>query len=233
MFNFGVDIGSAQDDWNNDFGPKGSTAENDRRWMNDFNWKQSLRNEELQNEQFKFNKELALHGIKMRADDAIAAGFHPLVGAGVNPSGGSSGGFGGTSFIGGDSPRRGSSGGSSIGFSQDIGRAKVATMTQDEKILRAAQLAEIQANTAESMARKALAEREMSMLGATPPIPSKYNQFRDENGNVVNRLNPEYRMGNDFFSNWSDSLRHNFAGPDTQPFWGAVRRGFRRSLFLD
>lgn len=167
------------------------TALNDNRWMNDFNWKQSLRNEQLQNDQFQFNKELALHGIKMRADDAVAAGFHPLVGAGVNPAGGSSGGFGGTSFIGADTSSRRSSSGTSVGVSQNIGRAKAATMTEIEKEAAQAQLESIRANTAESMARKALADYELQKLRNSPQFPPLSQDFMDKDGSIVTLNHPD------------------------------------------
>lgn len=186
------------------------TASNDTRFMNDFAWKQSLRNEELQREQFNFNKDLAKHGIKMRADDAIAAGFHPLVGAGVNPAGGSSGGFGTPAFVGAhQSSSRGS--GTSVGISQSISRAQAATMTESEKAMNQAQLESIRANTAESMARKALADYELQKLRGTPPIPPATQNYRDADGNIITLNHPdvEASLRSDPVRMWSRSIKRN------------------------
>lgn len=215
-------------------GGDSDTASNDARFMNDFAWKQSLRNEQLQRDQFQFNKDLATHGIRMRAADAEAAGFHPLVGAGVNPAMGSSNSFGGTSFVGAHSSAPKSSP-FSLGFSQSISRAKAATMTEQEKVLAAAELARIQASTAESHARIALAQREMSLLGKTPPIPSKYQQVTLPSGGFENVYSPDYSQAimSDPLGMWANSFKKAFGGPDSRPFWGAVKRGAKRSLFLD
>lgn len=166
------------------------TAESDRRYMNDWNMKMAERNEKFQHEQFEWNKQLNLHGIKMRADDAIAAGFHPLVGAGVNPAGGHSGGFGGQ-VVGGDSQKSRRGAGVSVGLSQGIGRAQSATMTQMEREMAQANLEGIRANTAESEARKALAEYELEQLRGKPPFPPLEQQYRDSNGRIVTLPHPD------------------------------------------
>lgn len=173
--NFNVDPFAVANSW---FGPGGGgMAGDDVRWMNDFTWKQSLRNEEFQHQ-------LATHGIRMRAADAEAAGFHPLIGAGVNPA---SGQFGGALFNQ-PSPKMSGSG---INMGANISRAQAATMTETDKALSQAQLEGIRANTAESLARKTLAELEIARLNQTPSIPEATQQYRDEDGNIITLNHPD------------------------------------------
>lgn len=172
-FNFNFDPVSWFDDGSD-------TATNDRRFMNDWNMKMQERNE-------AFQHELAEHGIKMRVNDAIDAGLHPLVGAGVNPA---SGQFGSPIFAG-DAAPSGRSGSTSVGFSQNIGRASSSTMTQMEREMAQANLEGIRANTAESMARKALAEYELQQLRNKPPFPPLEQQYRDSDGRMVTLPHPD------------------------------------------
>lgn len=102
------------------------TAANDARFMNDFAWKQSLRNEE-------FQKQLATQGIRMRVADAEAAGIHPLAALGVNPSGGGNFASAFTQPIPRDKPQW-------QGLGQDISRAVHAMTTPEEKQYKMLQL---------------------------------------------------------------------------------------------
>lgn len=185
-------------------------------WLADFNWKQSLRNEQFQQDQFAFNQDLAKHGIKMRVDDAVSAGLHPLMGAGVNPAQGASGAFG--SMVGGSPASKRSR---DFGFidrlGQDISRAWSSTATKEEKLMKAAELARIQADTAESQARKVLAQQQAAELGKTPPIPNKYIQVLNEHGDVETIFNPDVAAGwmVDPLGSWANSFKKAFGGPDS------------------
>lgn len=96
---------------------------------NEFNAAEAAKNRTFQADQAAIDRsmqrEFAENGIRMRVTDAVAAGLHPLVGAGVNP----------VSYnpigVGGDSA-------SSVGYSpshmgQDVSRAIQATRTATER----------------------------------------------------------------------------------------------------
>lgn len=214
MIQFGINLG--------DFFNKGSdTAANDTRFMNDFAWKQSLRNEE-------FQRDLAQHGLRWRTEDAQRAGLHPLVGAGINPA---QGGWSGPAFVGAPESRRGS--GVTASYSQDVSRARAATMTAEEKEIRALELARLQADTAESFARKAIAERELAQMGKTPPMPQKYIQIVNEHGDVETIYNPDIAaaMMADPLGTWANSFRKTFGGPDSSHFGGKIRAPLYRPSY--
>lgn len=103
-------------------------SETDQKWMADFQWKQSLRNEEFQNK-------LATHGIRMKVADAEAAGIHPLAALGATTP---SGGFGSSFQINPRGPSNRTSNALS-GLGQDISRAAMATQTKDEREMAALQ----------------------------------------------------------------------------------------------
>lgn len=130
----------------------------DERFMNDFAWKQSLRNE-------AFQHELATHGIRMRVADAEAAGLHPLVGAGINPA---SGGFGGTAFSQSASSRP-SLGSKLQNMGQSIERAAMATASREEKASKMLQLENMRINN--EIAKVELASR-LKDFHRTPSMPS-------------------------------------------------------------
>lgn len=180
----------------------------EQRFIADKNLKYADNAEALTNE-------LARHGIRMRVDDAVSAGLHPLVGAGINPAqGGSSASVGG-------SPHQGRS--RDFGFidrmGQDISRAWSATATKDEKLMKAAELMRVQADIEESHARAVLARKQAAELGRTPPmpIPSKYMQVRNEHGDLETIMNPDIAGGyiSDPLGLWANSFRKAFGGPDT------------------
>lgn len=181
------------------------TAVNDTRFMNDFAWKQSLRNEE-------FQKELARNGIRMRVADAEAAGLHPLVGAGINPA---SGGFSTSGFVGAQqnpSPRQFNA----PSFGQNISRAAAATMTEEERLLMHANTQKALAEADFAQSQAALARRQVANLGKTPPIPKSHIQIMNEDGSISTINNPDIAgaimsdplgMWGTSLSNTGDSIR--------------------------
>lgn len=189
-------------------GQDSGSAGDDARFMNDFAWKQSLRNEQFQHQ-------LAEHGIKMRVDDAVSAGLHPLVGAGINPA---SGGWSGPAFV--SPPQKYPHQSTGASFGANISRAATATMTTQERMMQEAELAHIKANTAESFARKALADKQLAELNKTPPFPApppKYIQVINEHGDRETIMNPDIAAGytSDPLNLWGNSFRKAFGGPDT------------------
>lgn len=147
-------------------GGMSDTQKNDQRFMNDFAWKQALRNEE-------FQKDLAYNGMQIRSRDAQLAGLHPLAALGVNPAGGGSfqSAFQSSGFEG--KPRRDFSGVSDMG--QNISRAMMAMKTPEERLAQQLQLENLRAEgdltraqAAESMART------RNLAGTGPGLPSAY-----------------------------------------------------------
>lgn len=198
----------------------GGQAGDDVRWMNDFAWKQSLRNED-------FQKDLATHGIKMRVDDATSAGLHPLVGAGINPA---SGGWSGTAF---NQPQsKQPQGGVSMGA--NISRAVQTTMTDQEKLIQAAELQRLLADTAESQARKALADKQLAELINTQPMPtpSKYQSFKNSDGSITQGYSSDYSQSimSDPIGMWAQSLKKSLGGPDNDAFWDMFGRSVLRLM---
>lgn len=120
------------------FGGGGSdTAANDARFMNDFAWKQALRNEEEQ-------KLLARNGIRMRVADAEAAGIHPLAAIGVNPAGGGQFGSGSVSPMEG---RQNPMGPALSRMGQNLSRAAAVMSTRQEQEMHAANIELLRKNT--------------------------------------------------------------------------------------
>lgn len=103
--------------------------EGTQRWLADFQWKQSLRNEQFQHD-------LAEKGIRMRVADAEAAGLHPLAALGASPSGGGS--F--SSAFGGNPSYKRSIGDGLQNMGQNIDRAVMAMTTPEEKQMKQLQL---------------------------------------------------------------------------------------------
>ena len=134
-------------------------SETDQKWMADFQWKQSLRNEEFQNK-------LATHGIRMKVADAEAAGLHPLAALGATTP---SGGFGGSFQI---NPRGPSNRASNAlsGLGQDISRAASATQTKDERELTA--LAKTRAMTENAILQQQLIAATRGNAQTGPALPS-------------------------------------------------------------
>lgn len=150
------------------FGSSGGMTQGqmrDQRFMNDFAWKQSLRQEQFQNQ-------LATHGIRMRVADAEAAGLHPLAALGTMPSGGSPV---TAAFVGsGGSPSRSNLWEGLRGMGQDISRSAMAMATPEEKAYKALQLERY--STENEIAKLELAERRKRMLndpGTGPGTPGE------------------------------------------------------------
>lgn len=186
-------------------GGQSDTAINDQRWMNDFAWKQSLRNEQ-------FQMDLANHGIRMRVDDAERSGLHPLVGAGINPA---SGGWSGAAFNSPDSNRPNRWGNAMSGLGQDISRASMARATEQERSLNEAQRVKLLAEADQASSAADLNRRS----GLPPPTPSmvdKYMPYRLPDGSIEWVYNPMYAMGlgADPIRTWRNSAQNIFGNPD-------------------
>lgn len=124
-------IGSFVGGMANLFGGGGydNTAANQSFAQNQFNAQMAWNRE-----QFDWQKLLATDGIRMRVNDAKAAGLHPLAAIG-----GGSAGYSPTTLIGNNVPDGGGSRGPDIGGSlaqmgQGLGRAMAATSTPEEKV---------------------------------------------------------------------------------------------------
>lgn len=189
-------------------------SRDDQRWMNDFSWKQSLRNEEFQNQ-------LANHGIKMRVDDAVSAGLHPLVGAGINPA---SGGWSGPAFSGSASGGRPPIQNPGFNMGQNLSRAVNATSTLEEKQIRAIELERAKTQLQGDQIQNAIAAKQLSMMGMTPPMPSKYQTVSTPGGGTENVYSSDYSQAimSDPIGMWANSFKKSFGGPDTGPFWNTV-----------
>lgn len=81
----------------------------------------------LAREQMAAQKEYAQHGVRWRVDDAVAAGLHPLVGAGVQPSSYSPV----SAHV---MPEYDDRAGALSRMGQNISRAVMATASQDERM---------------------------------------------------------------------------------------------------
>lgn len=192
-------------------GGMSDTQKNDQRFMNDFAWKQALRNEQFQHD-------LARHGLKMRVDDATEAGLHPLVGAGINPA---QGGWSGAAFtgVGSDRPQRDFSylGEAGSHFSRAMGaninRAVDATRSPEERELQALQLENARANTARSQAERDMANLELERMRQNPPMPDPVSY----SPTGAHAESMKY-YGNQIF------------GPPSHPFWQSVGRNALRLL---
>lgn len=193
-------------------GQGSDTAVNDQRWMNDFAWKQALRNEE-------FQRDLAQNGIKMRVDDAVRAGLHPLVGAGINPA---SGGFGGAAFQAPSQPSPKQF--SNPSFGQNISRALAATATSEEKQIRAIELARAQTQLEGDQIQNEIARRQLKQLGATPPMPPLHIRVRRDDGSEMIINNPDLAAGimSDPLGAWGTSIKNTAEDVRSSPKWGIL-----------
>lgn len=185
----------------------------DQRFMNDFAWKQSLRQEQ-------FQKDLATHGIRMRVADAEAAGLHPLVAAGVNPTGGAPVSVG---FDGSGGPRgmnKYDRASDMVGrMGQDISRSVASTMSKNERLLQEARLATelSQRNALDAETQLKIAQAEH--LRRNPPQP-------DADPDLP--YNPVKRMGKGI-----GHVRDGIFGPPSYEFWKQIKRSGKRLLLLD
>lgn len=162
-------------------GGQGSdTALNDQRFMNDFAWKQSLRNEDYMKNYMQY-----------RSQDAEKAGIHPLAALGVNTGSGPSG----AAFVGADmSPRSNAYDlGSDLatGMGQNISRAILAQKTQDERDMHTASLARVTAETDLINAQRAESEKRLHSP-ENPPVKNPYDDsMTSDQPKHIRVLNPD------------------------------------------
>lgn len=182
-----------------------STA--DQRWLADFQWKQSLRNEDLQRQQYQFakdqfeyQKQLNQHGLKWRVDDAVSAGLHPLTALGSNSTFSpiqSAFSFG-SSF--GSGPRSKNPSGLADSISrmgQSLAHGISATQTKMERLLDEVRLAnEIKQG---NFIDQQIAESQARIRTMGPPFPElsipkkpMYIDYVDAEGNTYRVQSPEY-----------------------------------------
>lgn len=198
------------------------TAIGDQRFMNDFAWKQSLRNEDYQR-----------NYMQVRSADAIAAGLHPLAALGVNVgSGPSAAAFTGVQDF---SRNRGYSDMSNLG--QNTQRAMLAQATSQERSIGEATVKKINAEADYYNAMSQDIRSKRNPPGQPPPLPdmnrsNKYQMVKNADGQWEWILSPEASQGimSDPIEMWAQSLENAFAGPETRPFWRAVRRSGRRLM---
>lgn len=183
------------------FGGGGSEglSRDDQRFLADFQWKQSLRNE-------SFQQEMARNGISIRAADAERAGLHPLAALGISPSSG--GGFG-TAFGGSPASRGPSPFADSLrSMGQDVSRAAAAVSSREQRMAMALDLENKQLNNdyMREMIENASWER-MRQVGPpfpTPPKPQNaFKSVRNADGSISKIPTDEASMaiGNNFWRN--------------------------------
>lgn len=142
------------------FGGGSDTAASDARFMNDFAWKQALRNEEEQ-------KLLAREGIRMRVADAEAAGIHPLAAIGVNPAGGGQFGSGGVSPI----DRQNPMGPALSNMGQNLSRAAAMMATRQEHEMHDANIDLLRQNKEFVIQQIAESKARIRSMGNPEPQP--------------------------------------------------------------
>lgn len=193
------------------FGGGGSEglSRGDQRFLADFQWKQSLRNE-------KFQNDLATHGIRMRVADAEAAGLHPLVAAGVNPNGGSFA----TQITGSPEYREGF-GPKLERMGQNISRAASVMMSREEK---QAQLLALERTAAETdLVRKQALEVQtrIDLLKNKDTAEPQVIKVRGEDGKIFTVPNPALAV--------ADPLGHitRVGANSGRAAWGSMQRAFK------
>lgn len=192
------------------FGDGGSdTALNDQRFMNDFAWKQALRNETRQ-------WQLATGGLQIRAADAEAAGIHPLAAMGINPAGGATVAANFQPTTDRYNNRWDRAAGMVKDLGQDVSRAVAAQATPHEKAMRIAQL---ETEVAQKNALDAEATLKIAQANDLIRNPSRANVDPDLPFNPVAKMRKS--IGH---------VRDGIIGPESYPFWRAVRRAGRRLL---
>lgn len=152
----------------NFFGGGGSSglSTEDQRWLADFNWKQSLRNEDFQHQ-------LATQGIQMRVKDAEAAGLSPLVGAGIPPY---QGGIATPVFgSGATDPGKGEAWSGLSRMGQNLGRAMMAQETEVDRKMKEEQLRKLHADAdfAQQQALQSKIATDKMQLPPPAPVASK------------------------------------------------------------
>lgn len=184
----------------------------DQRWLADFQWKQSLRNEDFQHQ-------LATNGIRLRVADAEAAGLHPLVGAGINPASGS---FGMPISGGGGGESSGSKFASKLSdLGQNISRAAASTMTQDERLMLHANALKAQSEADLAHSQAALARAQTAQLGKNPPIPNAHTLIRNDDGSFSTINNPDLAgaIMSDPLGMWGTAVHNTISDTVKSPKW--------------
>lgn len=203
------------------------TATNDQRWMNDFAWKQSLRNEE-------FNRHYTQNQMQIRTADANAAGLHPLAALGINvQSGPSVAAFTGAQDF---SRNRGYSDMSNLG--QNTQRALMAQATAQERAIGEATIRKLDAETNLLNRTNPNQGQMIGQVGSNPPpMPdmhkaNKYQLLKRPDGSYEWVLSSEASQAimSDPIKMWAESLENAFAGPNTRPFWRAVGEAGKMGL---
>lgn len=196
-------VGSAWDSISDLWG--GTQASRDAQQANADSLSVSLQNME-------FQKQLATHGIRWRVEDAVAAGLHPLVGAGVNPTS-----YSPSHYIPGSVPRSRDAGEGLSRMGQDISRAQLAKATQGERDLNSAMRDKVIAETDQSRAQAAESRARTLRDSLPPPIPSMYKAYQDQHGRIQWAYNPEYALGLSAnpMKMYGMGFRDVFGGPDT------------------
>lgn len=127
----------------------------------------SYQNRKLQKEMNRANadlqREFAQHGIKWRVQDAIEAGLHPLAALGASGASAS------PSFQVGNADYGLAKAG------QDISNAMRSSLTQEEKELRALQLASLRADVDGKAIENQIRARQLSNLSGSPSFPGSDN----------------------------------------------------------
>lgn len=188
---------------------RSDTADSDTRFMNDFAWKQALRQED-------FQRDLAYNSMSIRSRDAERAGIHPLAALGINPAGGQSVGVSFNPVDGVRENRWDRAAAMTRDLGQDVSRAVSAQATPEEKAMRVAQLATeiaqknaLDAETALKMAQANDIRKNPSTPGVDPDLP----------------FNPVKKMSKGIGHVWE-----GVTGPTSYEFWKRVRGTGKRAF---
>lgn len=177
----------------------------------------------LSSQNLQFQKELAKNGVRWRVEDAVAAGLHPLVGAGINPASASP-----VTYMPGSVDQRRDIGEGISRMGQGIARSQLAKATEDERLLNHAQIEKLKADADMSRAAAAESLARIKNMGLPPPtpVPDKYKAYKLPDGSTEMALSPDYSASimSDPLSMWATSVKKAFGGPDTLPFWHAISR---------
>lgn len=200
-------------------GRDSGSAGDDARFMNDFAWKQSLRNEDYQKNYLQY-----------RSADAIAAGLHPLAALGVNVgSGPSAAAFSGVTP---KSPRAYSD---MSNLGQNTLRAQLAQATASDRAIAAATVRKLDSETALNNRTQIPGQSPALDNSQLPPpapmdVSNKYQLVKNAMGRYEWILSPQASQGimSDPIRMWAESLQNAFAGPETYPLWKNAWKSLKR-----
>lgn len=207
-------------------GGQSGLSSDDQRWLADFNWKQSLRNEEFSHkqyeEQFAWQQQLAQHGLSMTIEDAAKYGISPLAAIGGGRAQASPiSVMGGGGPVSGPSVSRDSRADAIMHAGQNVSRA--ITATQD-RYTRASEQLDLARKTKENDlldVQLANAKFQLAKQVGTQGIPAAYQAIRNRDGSTSYIPSEEAARGAhaESFGPLMWSI-HNGMIPETQ---GAVR----------